>query len=86
MGVRRERLLTDIRQVDRLLERGAENIALQKRIISDLTDRGHASMAIEARKLLAHFQALQKQHMEHRGKLLHELDTLQNAGVLLAAE
>jgi hypothetical protein len=86
MAVTRDRLLRDIQQVNRLVERGAENIALQKRIVSDLTSRGHAAYAIEARRLLATFQTLQNQHLAHRESLLGEIEGLADGGVRLAAE
>ena len=86
MAMKREWLLRDISQVDRLLERAADNIALQKQIVIDLAERGHAAMAIEARHLLATFQTLHKQHTDHRERLLRELATLEANGMLLAAE
>ena len=86
MALTRDQLLRDVKQVNRLLERGAENIALQKRIVTDLTNRGFAAYAIEARRLLAAFQTLQNQHFNHREKLLGELETLDHGGMRLAAE
>ncbi len=86
MAVTPDQLLRDVKQVNRLLERGAENMALQKRIVADLTNRGLATYAIEARRLLATFQTLQNKHLEHREKLLGELEALNHGGMRLAAE
>jgi hypothetical protein len=86
MAIKREWLLRDIRQVDRLLERAADNVALQKQIVTDLAERGHAAMAIEARRLLETFQTLHEQHTDHRERLVRELVALETNGMLLAAE
>ena len=72
----RDRLLKDLDQVNRLIVRGEENIARQQQIITDLTERGHATYANEARRLLATFEGLQKQHFDHRDKLLRELEDI----------
>jgi hypothetical protein len=85
MRTKREWVLIGIRQENRLIERGKQNIERQARIVSDLTAQGHVALALEARRLLATFQALQKRHHEQRNRLQREL-TILEGGRLLAAE
>jgi len=70
----RARLLRDLSQTNRHIARGEDHIARQQRIVTGLTTQGLADYAHEARKLLAGFQDLQNWHLQHRDKLLAELE------------
>lgn len=62
-----------------MLERVAEHIRRQEYIISDLEVAGRHQLVIEARELLAKFQALQSEDYARRSRLLKELELTDTA-------
>jgi hypothetical protein len=66
-----DRLLIDLKQVNRQIERVEDHIARQRRIIAEL--KGQTGFALTANELLDKFRILQAQHLDRRKRLLMEL-------------
>jgi len=71
--VTRDRLLIDLAQVERHIERGEDHIARQRKIVAALNAKDRFGYALDAHKLLEKFKSLQDQHLQHRYRLLDEL-------------
>ena len=71
--MKRDRLLIDLAQVDRHIERGEENVIRQRQIVARLIKNGRPELAREAAELLEKFKTLQDRHLDHRKRLLEEL-------------
>lgn len=69
----RDRLLIDLKQVDRQSERVEAHIARQRKIIAELIEHHQSRRALEAQALLKRFKSLRDQHLDHRKRLLTEL-------------
>jgi ferritin len=70
-------LLRHLKEAERHVAEGEKHIALQEQIVADLARVGHDT--VEARKLLDNFYASQVQHIQHRDRILRELEQAGNA-------
>jgi hypothetical protein len=64
--------LSHLEQAERHVAQGKRHIAEQEERIAEIARRGHDTA--EARKLLDNFYASQVQHVQHRDRILKELD------------
>jgi ferritin len=64
--------LRHLEEAERHIAEGKRHIAEQAVRISDLARQGHDTT--EARKLLSTFHASQVQHVQHRDRILKELE------------
>ncbi|AJA61508.1 hypothetical protein ACM43_24630 [Bradyrhizobium sp. CCBAU 45321] len=64
--------LRHLEQAERHVAQGERNIAKQEERIADLARRG--ANTTEAQKLLNTFFAIQMQHIQHRNRILTELE------------
>lgn len=64
--------LRHLEQADRHIANGKRLVAEQEERVADLARHGHDTT--EARKLLDNFYASQVQHIQHRDRILKELE------------
>jgi hypothetical protein len=72
-GLDRDRLLIDLQQVNRHIERVEAHIARQRKIIAEMIEYHQHALALEAQELLESFKTLKDQHLDNRKRLLREL-------------
>jgi hypothetical protein len=65
-------LLRHLEEAKRHVALGERHIANQEQLVADLARSGHETA--EARKLLDNFYAMQVQHIQHRDRILVELE------------
>jgi hypothetical protein len=68
----RDMHLRHLEQAERHIALGKRHIADQEQLVADLARSGHDTT--EARKLLDNFYATQVQHIQHRDRILRELE------------
>jgi len=64
--------LSHLEQAERHVAQGKRHITEQQDLIAELARHGHDTA--DARKLLDNFYASQMQHVQHRDRILKELD------------
>ena len=68
----RDMLLRHLEEAERHVALGKRHIADQEQLVADVARSGHETT--EARKLLDNFYATQVQHIQHRDRILVELE------------
>jgi hypothetical protein len=68
----REMQVRHLEEAERHVVLGERHIADQERRVAELDRGGHDTT--DARRLLDNFRTLQEQHIEHRNRLLRELE------------
>jgi hypothetical protein len=68
----RAQRLRDLEKAERHVVEGEGQIAKQEQIVAELDRDGHDTT--EARRLLKNFYLTQRQHVEHRNRILKQLE------------